>query len=91
MSLYDVLEMYVIGIIEAVIFQKHESEIFNACSDKHPTKGEYYSQMAKEFDRTVLNISPKSNNSGKIISNQKSKTKLNYQYKKPDPWLFSFQ
>lgn len=74
-----------IQIIYQIIKKKAWGEIFNACTDKHPSRRDYYTEQAKligleppVFDETVQV-------DFKIISNNKLKKMLKYKFKYPDP------
>ena len=73
-----------VGLISTVVKQQLTNQIFNACADNHPEKGEYYSHMAKQLDGTILDTTQETTNPGKTINNLKSKSIYNYQY--PDVW-----
>ena len=73
-----------IQIIKTLIEKNIWNQIFNACADTHPSRREYYTQeMQKEgrkppvFDNTMPS-------EYKIVSNDKLKKHLNYQFKHPD-------
>ena len=73
-----------IGLIESIIENKIVAESINGCSDIHPSKKEFYTKASE-----LLSLEPPTfsidNDPFKIISNQKSKDLLNYEYKYPDP------
>lgn len=73
-----------IKLIKTVLDQQAWGEIFNGCADNHPTKKDYYSTMAKSLgyaEPNCLFIDPSGN---KVISNEKVKTQLDYQFIYPD-------
>jgi len=74
-----------VGILREIIRQDVQGEIFNGCSDKHPTRREFYIKAAQnlglpapEFDETIAA-------KYKIVDNSKVKERLNYYFKYPDP------
>ncbi len=74
-----------IGIIQAILNLEAWNEVFHAAADTHPNREHFYKEAKALLDLP----SPKfihSNdiNSGKIISNQKLKTALNYVFLHPD-------
>ncbi|WP_154223876.1 hypothetical protein [Marinicella rhabdoformis] len=77
-----------IGVIISVIDSQLNKQIINASADNHPTKGEYYSYMAKQLDGTILDTTQETSTSGKTINNLKSKTIYTYQHS--DVWQMSF-
>jgi len=77
-----------IGVIEAVIEQAAWGHIFNVCSDKHPTRAEFYrAQAVKEgFEPPAFRAGDKP--AYKIVSNEKVKKVLGYAFRHPDPMGF---
>jgi len=76
-----------INIILAVIAQEKWNTIYNACADEHPSRKEFYTAGARKlklpeptFSETDSPASQK-----KLISSEKVKTELNYNFKFPDP------
>ena len=71
-------------IILKIIENEIWGEIFNACTDSHPTREEFYTKAKKEIGVE----SPKFDNSTfspfKIVSNTKIKKYLNYTFKYPN-------
>lgn len=72
-------------ILEEIIRKNVRNEIFNACSDGHPARKDLYSKIAlkRGFPPPVFKTeySPE----GKIVSNDKLKTRLDYRFRHPDP------
>lgn len=77
-----------IGVSCAVIQQNIFGEVFNLCADKHPIKGEFYPFQAKKYSFEPPTFVMEQAENFKIISNEKSKEILNYQYKKSNPMDF---
>lgn len=77
-----------IGVAFAVIEQNVFGEIINICADEHPLKGEIYPALAEKYGFEKPTFIMDIPTDFKIVSNQKSKTLLNYQYKKPNPINF---
>ncbi|MCF6262481.1 MAG: hypothetical protein L3J24_02690 [Xanthomonadales bacterium] len=73
-----------IQIISQIIAQDVWGEVFNCCADSHPTKREFYTQAAKQIGAPIPNFASAGVNSFKIISNQKVKRALNYEFLHPD-------
>ncbi len=77
-----------LALISGLIQRDQWGECFNACSDQHPQKHDFYNLAAQQ-----LGVAPPRFNeqvgSNKVISNQKIKSCLNYQFQFPDPmaWL----
>ncbi|WP_258929293.1 hypothetical protein [Flavobacterium davisii] len=74
-----------INIIQTIIAKEIWGEIFNASTDIHPKRKEYYELAAEKIglEKPTFVISP--NESYKIINSDKLKTKLNYSFKYPNP------
>lgn len=76
-----------IGIIQEIIKQEKWNKIYNACADEHPTRQEFYTKAARSLNLSAPTFAEENGNKnpGKLISNQKVKTELNYQFLYPDP------
>lgn len=74
-----------IGIIEAIIKHGAWGETFNACSDKHPTRREYYEQAARKLGVKIPEFNDDALPAFKIINSEKLKSRLHYSFKFPDP------
>ena len=79
-----------LGLIEAIVVQQAWGEVFNGCADTHPLKRDFYSHA-----RALLNQEPPECEQNeilcyKIISNNKSKSLLNYNYKFSDVMDITF-
>ena len=76
-----------IAIILKIIDEDIQDEIFNASSDEHPTREEYYTEMVR---RAGLPLPKFGNDEGekldKIVSNQKLKETLKYRFLYPSPY-----
>jgi nucleoside-diphosphate-sugar epimerase len=80
-----------LAIINEIIEQNVWEETFNACSDNHPTKREFYSHA-----RQLLGLAPPEfiateKQEYKIINNMKVKQTLNYAFKHPDVMKIVFE
>ena len=76
-----------IGIIVEVIRQDSKGEIFNACSDEHPTRRELYTHSARKMNLTVPTFVEDSVGPCKKVSNDKVKERLGYRFKYPNPLM----
>lgn len=81
-----------IGIIDAIIDQHKWNEIFNACADTHPTKRIFYSHARTLLGSatTGLRFADSNELEFKIVSNDKVKQQLNYQFSYPDVMTIPF-
>lgn len=75
-----------VGLLEHVLEQQLTGEMLNGCSEEHPSRRIFYTDMA---DRLGLPVPIFTDSSGesKIISPAKSK-ELGYRYRFPDPMHF---
>jgi nucleoside-diphosphate-sugar epimerase len=74
-----------IEIILNIIKNNIWGETFNACSDNHPTRKQYYVDQAKLSGLTPPTFNERGKSAYKIVSNKKLKRALNYKFKYPDP------
>ncbi len=80
-----------IGIIKTIIKHNYWGETLNGCSDSHPSKREFYS-----YARSLLGLAPPSFASNpdttyKVVSNDKVKQHLNYQFIYPNLMTIPFE
>jgi nucleoside-diphosphate-sugar epimerase len=74
-----------IQIINNVLEKQLWNEVYNCCSDEHPTRQEFYTKAALTLGMEPPEFLPKEKSVFKIISNQKLKAALNYEFIHPDP------
>ncbi len=79
-----------IEIISQIVEKEVWGEVFNCCADTHPTKREFYTQAAKSIGFPVPKFEDSGFASFKIISNQKVKRILNYEFLHPDLMKIKF-
>lgn len=77
-----------IGLVTRLIEKNIWSEIFNACSDKHPMREDIYTKAALHYGFLLPQFVDGSLSCKKIVSNAKIKHKLGYIFKHPDPSIF---
>jgi nucleoside-diphosphate-sugar epimerase len=80
-----------IGIISQIVEQEVWDEVFNCCADTHPTKKEFYTQASKSLGVSPPEFVDSDDTSFKIISNQKVKQILNYEFLHPDLMKINFE
>jgi len=80
-----------VGIISQIVEQNIWGEIFNCCADTHPTKRAFYTRAVESIGGILPEFGESDSRSGKIISNQKVKQFLNYEFKHPDLMKIDFQ
>ena len=73
-----------IQLIEKIIQKNAWNEVFNGCSDSHPTRREFYSKATLDIGLEFPDFENTTENKQKIISNKKSKELLNFKYKYGD-------
>ena len=74
-----------IHVIYEIIKQGAWNEVFNVCSDEHPTKKEFYTQQALKQGFELPEFLEDDKSVFKIVSNQKLKEQLGYQFIFPNP------
>jgi len=73
-----------IAIIKAIIRKCAWGEVFNACADNHPSKKQFYSHARSLLGEEAPSFSDSGESHYKIVSNDKIKQQLNYQFIYPD-------
>lgn len=73
-----------LAIIGIIIKQHIFPELLNACADTHPRKVDFYTANALALGLQQPNTSAENRQSNKIVSNEKLKKCLNYQFKYAD-------
>ncbi len=74
-----------IQILLRIITQNKWNEIYNACSDNHPTRKQYYFVQANKNNIDLPEFDDTTDLSYKIVDNSKLKKELNYNFIYPDP------
>lgn len=75
-----------VGLINAIVEKNIWGEIINGCSDKHPTREQFYTIAAKNIGLTPPEFQQNNTEIAfKKISNLKSKELLKYKYIHPNP------
>ncbi len=75
-----------INIIHQLITRNVWNEIFNACSDLHPSKKDFYTAAAEKLDLPAPEFID-TDDSYKIVNSDKLKKRLSYNFIYPDPLL----
>ncbi len=78
-----------IGIIERILEKEIWGEVYNACTDSHPKRRDFYSHEMMKLGRKEPTFDEETPSQYKIISNEKLKKQLNYNFKYPD--LMSYE
>ncbi|MGD9487412.1 MAG: SDR family oxidoreductase [Calditrichaceae bacterium] len=79
-----------IGLIHEIIRRDVRGEIFNACSDKHPSRSDFYRKTAEDLGLEAPEFVDEESRRYKIINSDKIKQRLEYRFKYPDPMEFSY-
>lgn len=74
-----------VAIIFQIVVQNVFGEVFNACADLHPTKKEFYEAAGEALDLSPPTFSEAIDSPFKIVSAEKLKSALKYQFSFPDP------
>ena len=74
-----------VRIIHEIVRQQAWGEVFNACADAHPTRRAYYAAAARARDFTLPDMGPVQPQPHKMVSSEKLKARLNYQFLFPNP------
>ena len=69
-----------IGVIERIIETNSWNQIFNGVAPFHPTRKDYYTKKAKEMGLEIPEFDEIKPSFGKIVSGEKVKKLLNYQF-----------
>ena len=80
-----------IGIISRIIQEGTWGELFNCCADTHPTKRAFYTRAVEAIGVPLPEFGETDSRVGKLISNEKTKRLLNYQFKHPDLMKIEFE
>ena len=80
-----------IGIIGQIVKREAWDEDFNCCAETHPTKREFYTRAARISGNAVPEFVDTDDWSYKIISNQKVRKRLNYEFLHPDLMKIKFE
>lgn len=70
-----------IGIILEILRQSCWNQVLNACADTHPTRRAFYTHEATKVGREDLQFHEQAENRYKIVSSEKLKELLGYEFK----------
>ena len=77
-----------VQVVLKVLEQNIFGDTFNVVADEHPTRKEYYTQMTKLAGLEPPTFKDEHSFPNKIVSNDKLKMKLGYNFIYPNPFLF---
>lgn len=77
-----------VEIITRIIERRLWGEVFNLCSDEHPTRAELYTKAAEALGLPPPVFADAPQTRFKIVSNEKVKMRLGYHFRYPDPAVF---
>ena len=82
----------VIAAIELLLQAPKGGRIYNICAPKHPARGVFYPQMARELGLPVPVFSDNpENGSGKIVDGSRICNELGFEYQYPDPLVMPME
>lgn len=73
-----------VELITQIIKQEKWGDVFNACADSHPSKREFYTKATQKIGVNTPEFIESETQSFKIISNEKIKKALGYEFIYPD-------
>jgi nucleoside-diphosphate-sugar epimerase len=73
-----------IGLIIAIIIKGAWGEVFNGCADTHPNRRDFYSYARQLLDAPPPLFTDTTESQYKIVSNDKIKAQIGYQFLYPD-------
>ena len=79
-----------VELITQIIKQEKWDEVFNACADSHPSKREFYTQATQRIGVKTPDFIESELQTFKIISNEKIKKALGYEFTYPDVMQISY-
>ncbi len=79
-----------VELITQIIKQEKWDEVFNACADSHPSKREFYTKATQRIGVKTPEFIESATQTFKIISNEKIKKSLDYEFIYPDVMQISY-
>ncbi len=79
-----------IAIVAGILDKNVRGDIYNACSDRHPTREDIYTKSAQHYGLEPPQFEGGPQHRFKIVSNKKIKEKLDYTFKHSDPSVFNY-
>ncbi|SMO66292.1 Nucleoside-diphosphate-sugar epimerase [Saccharicrinis carchari] len=73
-----------IRIIQKIIISETWNQLFNGCTDTHPTRREFYTSQILKVGRTKPAFNEEASNAYKIVDNKKIKDILHFTFKYPN-------
>jgi nucleoside-diphosphate-sugar epimerase len=74
-----------VRIMHEIVRQDAWGEVFNACADAHPTRRDYYAAAARARGFALPDLGPVQAQPYKVVSSEKLKAALGYQFLYPNP------
>ncbi len=74
-----------VNVICEIIRQKKRNTVYNVVSDGHPPRKEFYESAAEHFNLPLPRFKPKDNKNYRVVSNQKLREDLHYDFSYPNP------
>ncbi|MFP4228794.1 MAG: SDR family oxidoreductase [Salinivenus sp.] len=74
-----------VGVFATLLAQDVRGDVFNACADEHPTRQDLYTRAAHHLGLDPPTFDLDDRTSGKLVSNERFKTRCGYTFRHPDP------
>ena len=74
-----------VALLLTLLEQNVRDDVFNACADAHPTRRAVYTRAAEVLGLDPPTFDESDTTTGKVVDNQKVKTRTGYQFLHPDP------
>ncbi len=79
-----------VGIAVAVIEKNARNDVFNAVTNEHPSRAEFYKAAAADLGVTPPTFDPSADRPNKTVINTHARRQLGYTFKFPDPRTFHY-
>lgn len=77
-----------LSILEQIVLQEKWGQVYNACTDEHPTRKQFYTQATLALGAVPPEFDEMQETRFKLIKSQKLKEDLAYVFLHPDPMKF---
>jgi nucleoside-diphosphate-sugar epimerase len=74
-----------VRVVSRIIIENARNDVFNAVSDGHPPRKEFYQSAAVHFGLELPHFTDDENTDYRIVSNDKIKNHLDYRFLYPNP------
>ncbi|HGO5816068.1 TPA: GDP-L-fucose synthase [Mannheimia haemolytica] len=77
-----------IAAISLLLAKPNGQRIFHLCAEQHPSRKDYYGEMAKRFGLADLHFSEENQPLVRVVKADKICQELGFRYRYPDPYQF---